>query len=146
MTDLGVDHVIDFCAYANKKGQESEAVGMVKKEHWRFEHEWRARFTAFGYKYDIDKAERSKYLNGKDYPYEANEGKFVDIELTSEAFDNIQIMIGPKNKEENKLIVESLLQIHLDKKLRKRKGNDRRIRMSRYEYSEESKTSLLEEE
>lgn len=93
---------------------EIDSIGKYKRECWEFQSEWRYRiiFTPFNNS-EIGKTEGFKNIKHSTFiPY-----KEYYLELSDDAFDGAEVVLGPKTSEAEKIIVESLVEKYQGKDL-----------------------------
>lgn len=86
---------------------EASNIGQYKRECWQFQSEWRYRimFTPFNASGAGKKEGFENIRHSKDIPY-----KEYYLELSDNAFDGAEVIMGPKTSEAEKIIVESLVE------------------------------------
>lgn len=86
---------------------EISGIGQYKRECWEFQSEWRYRilFTPFSAE-GIEKREGFESIkHSKNVPY-----KEYYLELSENALEGAEVVMGPKTSEAEKIIVESLIE------------------------------------
>lgn len=84
-----------------------DRIGRFKRNCWKFQSEWRyiILFTSFSFK-DIKIQKKAKELYSvKDIPY-----KNYDLELADNAFEGMEITLGPKTSEAEEIIVNAIVE------------------------------------
>lgn len=81
----------------------SAKIGKYKEMHWQFQSESRYRIIVYpkdGFKVSGDKFTFKNKMNLK----------YIDIPIRPDAFESMSILLGPKQSEAHKIIVESLIE------------------------------------
>ena len=101
-TELLKPKVVD-ASNENHRTIWSSRVGVYKNTFWKFQSEVRYRlivYPAFGFKPKSD----NKYDN----PYKMNLS-YLDIPIRDNAFKEMKILLGPKQSEAHRIIIETLI-------------------------------------
>lgn len=103
--------------YTDQNGYNVDYIGKYKRSCWSFQSEWRYKilFTPFNRKELIkenrdakisdEKSAFNKFYSGRRIPY-----KEFYLDLSEDAFEESEIILGPRTSDAEKIIVESLVE------------------------------------
>lgn len=105
-------------------------LGLLKNMQWKFQKESRLLFVAFPKNhpfYGMTDHEFGEMLLGM-MAHKALKLSYLDLPLKDEAFNQMEIMLGPRCNESDRIIVDSLVSSYLQSKGIKVKQSSLRIR------------------
>lgn len=98
----------------NRKTINTGMLGKYKNTHWSFQKEWRYIFTL--YPIDVKKINPSDDTYVQDIYYKLLSGNlkspfdFFDLSISEDAFEDMEVTMGPRISKGNEVIVRSLLE------------------------------------